>query len=78
MDKANVIYMCVCDTYIVTPHIYNVCVSLSEIYITKEYYSSIEKKKKILPHTAWMGLEDIMLYEISQTNTVGPHLYVEL
>ena len=39
---------------------------LSDIY-TMEYYLTI-KKKKILPFaTVWMGLENIMLSEISQS-----------
>ena len=36
------------------------------------------KKKEILPFaTRWVDLESIMLSEISQTNTVWYHLYVE-
>ena len=41
---------------------------------TVEYYSAI-KKNGILPFaTTWMDLDDIMLSEISQTNTVYYHL----
>ena len=41
-----------------------------------EYYSAI-KKNEILPFAAtWMGLEGIMLSEISQTEK-GKYLYVE-
>ena len=40
-------------------------IKLWDIY-TMEYYSAI-KKKKVLPFaTVWMGLENIMLSEISQ------------
>ena len=41
-----------------------------------EYYSTI-KKNEIMPFAAtWMDLENSMLSEISQTNTIC-HLYVE-
>ena len=46
---------------------------LWEIY-TKGYYSAI-KKKKILPRvTAWMGLKNIMLHEISQSEKDQYHM----
>ena len=36
-----------------------------------EYYSAVKKKKKVLPFVAaWMGLENIMLSEISQRKTI--------
>ena len=44
-----------------------------DIY-TMEYYSAI-KKKKILPFaTVWMGLENIMLSEISQSEKDKYHM----
>ena len=46
---------------------------LWDIY-TMEYYSAI-KKKKILPFaTVWMGLENIMLSEISQSEKDKYHI----
>ena len=39
---------------------------LWEIY-TMEYYSAIKKKKVLSFATVWMGLENIMLSEISQS-----------
>ena len=46
---------------------------LSDIY-TMEYYLTI-KKKKILPFaTVWMGLENIMLSEISQSEKDKYHM----
>ena len=40
---------------------------------TMEYYSAIKRKEMLTPATTWMNLEDIMINEISQsqTNTVG-------
>ena len=44
---------------------------------TMEYYSAM-RKKEILPFSiTWMDHEIIMLSEISQTNTVWYHLYVD-
>ena len=46
---------------------------LKDIY-TMEYYSAV-KQKKILPFvTAWMGLENIMLSEISQSEKGKYHM----
>ena len=40
-----------------------------------EYYSAVKKKKKVLPFVAaWMGLENIMLSEISQTEKDKYHM----
>ena len=44
---------------------------------TTEYYSAIKKNKILPPATTWMDLEGIMLSEISQTNVLSFHLYVE-
>ena len=44
---------------------------------TMEYYLMI-KKNGIIPSAAtWMDLEIIILNEVSQTNTIWHHLYVE-
>ena len=36
---------------------------------TMEYYSAIEKNEIILPAVIWMGLEIIILSEVSQTES---------
>ena len=42
-----------------------------------EYFSAT-RKNEIMPFAAmWMDLENIMLSEMSKTNTVYYHLYVE-
>ena len=44
---------------------------------TVEYYSAI-KKNEIMPFAAtWMDLEIIIVSEVSQTNIIWYHLYVE-
>ena len=47
-----------------------------------EYYSAIKKKKVLSFATVWMGLENIMLSEISQSekdkyHMISFHSYVE-
>ena len=45
-----------------------------------EYYSDIKKNEILQFVTTWVGLEDIMLNDISQTdkaNTTWFHLYVK-
>ena len=44
---------------------------------TMEYYSAI-KKNEIMPFAAaWIYLQNIIFREVSQTNTILYHLYVE-
>lgn len=62
MDKENV-----CDTYMYT-HIH---IRVCEIYITMEYYSSVQKQSCI---TALLDPEGIIQSEVSQTNAVWSHL----
>ena len=58
--------MCVC-----------ICVYIYMYIYTVDYYSTIEENE-IIPFAAtWMDLEIIILSELSQTNIIWYHLYVE-
>lgn len=43
---------------------------------TQEYYLAL-KKETLTSVTTWINVEDIMLNEVSQTNTAWYHFYVK-